>query len=143
MVNHFFSIEHDVNYATPSSIIFNLIEETSINIYGKTYYNCNKYDGFEDWLDKQDKFDLVLIDGPYGFNMAYTFSRVQVLSFVLLNKLQDRCVILYHDSQRTNAKTTLDEFEVLLKDNGFKFSKEVLNENLERELTIYNITKIK
>jgi hypothetical protein len=58
-----------------------------------------------------------------------------------LDKLSDKSIVLYHDSERGNAKTTLEEFERLLLENGFKFKKELVNANNTRELTIYNIEK--
>jgi hypothetical protein len=140
----FYSIEHDYNWKYDSSVIFPLIdEETCIKIGEYEYDSCNKYDGFEGWLEKQDKFDLILIDGPYGcgFRLNYKYSRIQILSFVILNKISDNAIVMYHDSERENAKATLNEFENLLRKNRFSFVKEKLNENKKRELTIYKINK--
>lgn len=139
----FNSIEHDETYKRKNSIIFPLIENTEINVNGHVYGDCNKYDGFEEWLKQQNKFDFILIDGPYGydFRLKYTYSRVQLLSFIELDKISDKAVVLYHDSERDNAKTTLNEFEKLIFERGFEYTKEVINENENRELTIYNLSK--
>ena len=120
-----------------------LIENTNVDIDGNIYGDCNKYEGFEEWLRKQGNFDFVLIDGPlgYGFREEYKYSRVQLLSFIILDKLNTKSVVLYHDSERKNAKTTLKEFEKLLTEKNFKFKKEFINENKERELAIYIIEK--
>lgn len=138
-----FSIEHDEVYKRENTVMLPMVEYTEINVDGSIYGDCNKYDGFEDWLKKQDKFDFVLVDGPVGcaFREMYRYSRVQILSFVILDKLSDKSIVLYHDSERGNAKTTLEEFERLLLEKGFKFKKELINENNTRELTIYNIEK--
>lgn len=138
-----FSIEHDEAYKRENTVMLPLIEGTEINVNGKTYGDCNRYDGFEEWLKKQGRFDFILIDGPigYAFRELYKYSRVQLLSFVLLDKISNKAVVLYHDSERGNAKTTLKEFEKLLSEKGFKFKKELVNANNTRELTIYNIEK--
>jgi len=137
------SIEHDEAYKRENTVMLPMVEYTEINADGSIYGDCNKYNGFEDWLKKQDKFDFVLVDGPVGcaFREMYKYSRVQILSFVILDKLSDNSIVLYHDSERGNAKTTLEEFERLLLEKGFKFKKELINENNTRELTIYNIEK--
>ena len=139
-----YSIEHDEHYKRDSTIVLPLIdEETSININEHIYESCNKYNGLEEWLEKQDKFDFILIDGPYGYSFreSYVYSRIQLLSFVLLNKISDNAYVLYHDSERNNAKTTLKEFEKLLNEYKFTFDKNVII-NIP-ELTIYKINKIK
>lgn len=138
-----FSIEHDERYRRGNTVMFKLIdEETSIEINGRRYDSLNKYDGFEDWLENQGKFDFVLIDGPFGFGLRenYKYSRIQLLSFILLDKISDSAYILYHDSERRNAKTTLSEFEELLYRNKFIFRKKVITDR--PELTIYKVDKI-
>ena len=92
--------------------MFNLVENTSINIGKEFYSNINKYDGLENWLSNQDKFDFVLIDGPfgYGFRENYDYGRVQLLIFVALDKLQDNAIILVHDTERINMQRTLTKF---------------------------------
>lgn len=138
-----YSIEHDINWINnDTTILMPLIdEESNININGHIYESCNKYDGLENWLNNQDKFDFILIDGPfgYGYRENFKYSRIQILSFVLLNKIEDNAYILYHDSERNNAKTTLNEFETLLKENNFEFNKKVINDI--PELTIYKAIK--
>ena len=139
----FFSIEHDNRYKRNNSVMFNLIENTNITIGNNLYLNTNKYDGFEKWLINQDKFDFVLIDGPYGFNESYRYTRIQLLSFILLDKISDKSVVICHDTERVNMRATLSEFEKYLFDKGFKYSKEVINGDFNgaRELTMYNIHK--
>lgn len=138
-----FSIEHDEEYKREDTVLFPLIENTEVDIDSHIYGDCNKYDGFEEWIERQDKFDFVLVDGPigYGFRESYKYSRVQLLSFIIFDKLNDESIVLYHDSERENSKTTLSEFERLLLEKDFSFEKELLNENNMRELTIYRIKK--
>jgi 16S rRNA G966 N2-methylase RsmD len=138
----FFSIEHDENYSGSNSVMFQLVECTNITIGNNTYENTNKYDGFENWLIKQDKFDFVLIDGPYGYNANYDYTRIQLLSFIILDKISDKSVVICHDTERINMKSTLSEFEKYLLGKGFKYTKDIMKGDINgaRELTIYNIS---
>lgn len=128
-----------------NKIILPIDEYASIILNDKFYDLCNKFEGLEDWLLTQNKFDFVLIDAPFGFGFReeYDYSRIQILSFIALDKLSDNCVVIYHDSNRKNAKSTLDEFEKLLEKNNFKFEKTVMQKGIEKEMTIYKINKIK
>ena len=139
----FFSIEHDSDYSCENTVLFNLVENTSINIGKEFYSNINKYDGLENWLSNQDKFDFVLIDGPfgYGFRENYDYGRVQLLSFVLLDKLSDNTIILVHDTERINMQRTLTKFEMLLIKNNFNFNKQIIND--KPQLAIFKINKHK
>ena len=139
-----YSIEHDEMWKRKDSVLLKFIDyETFININGHIYKSCNKYEGFEEWLEQQDKFNFILIDGPigYGYRELYKYSRIQILSFILLNKISDSAYVLYHDSERNNAKTTLKEFERLLNEYKYVFNKQIINDI--PELTIYKINKIK
>ena len=138
----FFSIEHDSNYLCENTILFNLVENANINIGKDFYSNINKYDGLENWLSNQDKFDFILIDGPFGFGFRekYDYGRVQLLSFVALNKLSDNAIIFVHDTERINMQQTLTEFEMLLIKNNFNFNKQIIND--VPQLTIFKINKI-
>ena len=100
-------------------------------------------DGLENWLSNQDKFDFVLIDGPfgYGFRENYDYGRVQLLSFVLLDKLSDNTIIFVHDTERINMQKTLNEFEMLLIRNNFNFNKQIINDI--PQLAIFKINKHK
>lgn len=121
--------------------------------------DCDKYDGLEGWLEKQDKFDFVLIDGPneaVPFNTRdLEYARIQLFDFVLMDKLNDKAVVMYHDSEREVAQRTLNEFERLLRSSGFAYSKEIVMEGDKEvieynkgilgmcpELTIYKIEKL-
>lgn len=134
-----FSIEHDKYFRTHKSVVMiPLKENTSFNGYEK----CTVYDGFEKWLEEQNKFDFVLIDGPNDtlpkneHNLIY--SRIQMLSFLLLDKLNDNAVIMYHDSNTEEARNTLDEFEKLLEEKNISYEKETILED-DKETLEYNI----
>ena len=139
--SNLYSIEHNSKYKRNNTLLFELIESTDIQILDYYYSNINKYNGFENWLIDKDKFDFVLIDGPYGFGfrMNYNYGRVQLLSFVILNKLSDISTVCVHDTERPNMKSTLKEFELLLEKNNFTFNKTVIKES--PWLTIYQIVK--
>lgn len=139
----FFSIEHDSEYVCENTVLFNLVENTNINIGKEFYSNINKYDGLENWLSNQDKFDFILIDGPFGFDFRenYDYGRVQLLSFVILDKLSDDAIIFVHDTERINMQRTLTEFETLLISNNFNFNKQIINEI--PQLAIFKINKHK
>lgn len=135
-----FSIEHDKYFRTHKSVVMiPLKENTSFNGYEK----CTVYDGFEKWLKEQDKFDFVLIDGPNDtlpkneHNLIY--SRIQMLSFLLLDKLNDNAIIMYHDSNLPEAKATLKEFEKLLDYCNIQYDKEVIAET-DKQIIEYNVS---
>lgn len=139
----FFSIEHNSEYVCENTVLFNLVENTNINIGKEFYSNINKYDGLENWLSNQDKFDFVLIDGPFGFDFRenYNYGRVQLLSFAILDKLSDNAIIFVHDTEHINMQRTLTEFETLLISNNFNFNKQIINEI--PQLAIFKINKHK
>lgn len=138
-----YSIENDPYWNTHNSIMLPLIENTTITIGNNEYDKCTIYEGFEDWLKGQDKFDFVLIDGPNDtlpkneHNLIY--SRIQMLSFLLLDKLNDNAVIIYHDSNLPEAEATLKEFEKLLDYCNIQYDKEVIVET-DKQIIEYNVS---
>ena len=141
-----FTIESDELYFHKNTILFPVAEHADLTVAGRTFEECNFYQGFEYWLSSQDPFDLVLIDGPIGsgFREAYQYHRVQMLSFALLNKLNDDAVIMHHDSERANAITTCQEFERIITGQGRSFTKTDVGSGTTRapaKLTIYHLSK--
>lgn len=138
-----FSIEHDESYCKKNSaLLFHLKEKVQLVIGDNIYNNCSVYDGLEKWLCLQDKFDFVLIDGandglPVN-NLGLEYARIQMLSFVMLDKLQDNSVVMFHDSERKIAQNTLSEFERLLKVKNYHYNKEVVVEK-DKEIYNYNV----
>lgn len=135
------SIEHNEEWKKENSIIFPLVEYSSLKIGDKFFFNCNKYEGFEQWLEKQEPFDFVLIDGPlgWGFRQGYSYNRIQIVDFPLMNKLNQNSIVLYHDSQRKNAKTTLEEFEKILSEKGIRIFSKSCDDLQKRQLTVYRL----
>ena len=137
-----YSIEHDKYWNTHNSIMMPLIENTDLTIDDShVYHKCNIYDGFEEWLKRTDKFDFAFIDAPNDgipnneTNLKY--ARIQTLDFVLLNKLNDKSIVMYHDSEIDIAQNTLKEFEKLLSESNFKYNKEIVIEK-DKEIYDYN-----
>ena len=137
-----YSIENDVQYNKYDSIMMPLIENTSLGVADKVYDRCTIYDGLESWLLNQDKFDFVFVDAPNDgipFNtQGLKYARIQLFDFVLLDKLNDASIVMYHDSERDVSQHTLNEFECLLKENEFMFDKEVV---VEKDVEIYEYNK--
>ena len=152
-----YSIEHDSEYVKDdTTILMGLIENSDLSIGNKVYHNCVRYDGLEHWLDGQEKFDFVLIDGPNDgipFNSQnLEYARIQLFDFVLMDKMNMKSTIMYHDSEREVSQRTLKEFETLLREKNFMYSKEIVIETDSNvidynkrvlgvcpELTIYEI----
>lgn len=137
-----YSIESDSSYANNyNALLMPTVVGRRLKICGQEYKNCVLYEGFEDWLSKENGFDFIFIDGPNDGiptndgNIYY--SRIQLLDFVLMDKLNNGCTVMYHDSERDITQHTLNEFERLLKDKNYKFSKEVIKE-FDKEIIDYN-----
>lgn len=153
-----YSIEHDIYWNTHKSSMMPLVENTYLIVNAHTYGTCTRYEGLELWLEKEDKFDFVFVDAPNDgipFNpLNLKYARVQTLDFVLMNKLTDESIVMYHDSERESAQNTLNEFEKLLNEYGYSYEKEIIIEKDKEiiehnkkvlgvcpELTIYKIKK--
>ena len=65
--------------------------------------NVTKYVGFDEKL-KEKSFDLMMIDGPYGYRSP-DYSRVDILS-ILPDCLNDEFVILMDDCDRKGEQRT-------------------------------------
>lgn len=135
-----YSIEHNPHFNTHKScIMFPLLE----NINYLQHEGCVAYTGFNEWIDGQDNFDFILIDGPNDVlpvninNIQY--SRIQLLDFI--NKLNPGSIVMYHDSNVSEAKTTLSEFEKLLGDNNIQYDKEVIVET-NNQIIEYNVAAL-
>lgn len=137
-----YSIEHDSYYTPNGGIMMPLSENTNLSVNGKLYEGCSKYEGFENWLMGQDKFDFILIDGPNDglptndLNLKY--ARIQIIDFVLFDKLRSGSIIMYHDSERGIAQNTLNEFERLLIEKKHEYEKNVI---LEKDINVIEYNK--
>ena len=136
-----YSIEHDPYWNKYDSILMPLNIKTQLTVCGYTFDDCQTYDGLEGWLEGQEKFDFVFIDGPNDavptnyLNLNY--SRSQIFDFPIMDKLTHDAVIMYHDSESQVAQDTLQEFERILTEKEYTFKKEVTVER-DKEIIEYN-----
>ena len=137
------SIEHDLKWKKKQSIIFNLIQNSTLTVKDRVFENCNKYEGLESWLETQEPFDFIFIDGPpgWGFRQNYKYGRVQVMDFLLLNKLTKQSIVLVHDSQRENMQRTLRQFQKILFERNYEFGR-FPDDNRNKLLTTFYIKLI-
>lgn len=78
-------------------------------------YKSNFYDGFID--NVKGKFDLYIIDGPFG---STRYSRYDVVSKVSEFESDDEFIILIDDTQRKGEKDTLATILKILKDKNIE-----------------------
>jgi hypothetical protein len=132
------SVEHDMNYVQHKNTALLPFK------VGKfmDYEYSNFYVGFEKLISNYDGlFDFILIDGPIGTMDYLKYSRIQVIDFILFNKITDTCAILIHDTERLGERNTIAELEKLLKNKGYSFEKKTITDSIGRELTSYIIKK--
>lgn len=132
------SVEHDANYVQH--------ENTALLPFtiGKfmDYEDANYYIGLEDVIKNySEPFDFILIDGPIGAYPSLTYSRIQVIDFVLYDKIANNCTIFIHDTERNGEKNTTLELERLLLEKGYNFNKTKVIDEKNRELSCYTIKK--
>ena len=137
-----FSIEHNEHYNKYDCVMLPLIENTDLKVGKYSFDKCNRYEGLEKWLEKQEKFDFVFIDGPNDgipiniFELKY--SRIQLFDFVIMDKLEDESIVLCHDTEREIVQNTLDVFEALMNTKGYIFEKQTIIEENDKEIIDYN-----
>lgn len=89
------------------------------------YSGCDtlKYRGIES-LRKDDKFDFIFVDGPFGFDIEsqekYLYSRTQIIDLVKDNLASSFCIIM-HDYERVGEQNTIDEVTRLLKEKHVNY----------------------
>lgn len=79
-----------------------------------------KYKGFKEAFHGK-KFDLICIDGPFGYDMK-NYSRVDVLES-MPNCLNDNFIIALDDCERSGEQTTLEEMEAVLTSCSIPYAK--------------------
>jgi predicted O-methyltransferase YrrM len=136
------NIEHDIKYKRKDSKLFNLIENTFVVINNVKYGKTNKYEGLEDFFKNyKGKFDFVFIDGPFGYNKKYKYTRIQMIDLLEFNLLEDHGYFLVHDTERKNAKNSIQILLSLFKKKGYKVEIEYLSTHKQKRLTIINFNK--
>lgn len=122
-------VEHDENwieffsnhYPLPNTteVVRCAIEDTPVIVEEENRFtNVTKYVGFEEQL-KDKKFDLIMIDGPYGYRSP-DFSRVDILS-ILPQCLKEEFVILMDDCDRKGEQQTCQMIGFMLQEAGIPF----------------------
>ena len=131
-----------------NSVLFPLTNSTNLVVAERTFGPCTIYSGFEEWLNEQEAFDFILVDGPYGEGTeGDAYCRPQILDFPLLDKLADNSMIFYHDSNYETAKPVLSALDSILTEKGFSFVRRqdcpdtIYNSANIRQMTSYQITK--
>ena len=135
-------VEHDEEWISHFALGFSLGEQTQVvklPLETESFLDDSVpvYGGFSDAFTEQ-KFDLISIDGPYGF-LSEVYSRIDVLK-LLPGCLADSFIIMVDDYNRQNAKNTvelmkqkLDEHDISYKTGlyqGIKSMCVIASENL-------------
>ena len=84
---------------------------------GETLQKMSEYAGLEKVLGKS-KFNLVIVDGPIGYDKEY--SRTNVVS--LVGNLADTWVVVFDDAERPGEQRTMDLFREKLNEKSLKYS---------------------
>ncbi|MBR5964558.1 MAG: glycosyltransferase family 2 protein [Treponema sp.] len=81
--------------------------------------NGYAYDGFDDFLAQQKhKFDLVIVDGPFGSKHN---SRPDVLKIIESNMLNGNFVIIVDDCERLGEQETIQTIQTILRRKEIKY----------------------
>lgn len=78
----------------------------------------DKYAGLAEYVGKQ-KFDLVIIDGPFGFNR--NLPRTNILDLITNDNLADDFIIIFNDAERAGEQATIVHAESLLRNKNIDF----------------------
>lgn len=65
------------------------------------------------------KFDLVIIDGPWGSD---NYSRYNIIELVAEKLLNEDFIIIFDDVDRIGEQQTLDDLQLALKENAYHFT---------------------
>ena len=136
------TIEHDIKYKRKDSKLFNLIENTYVMIKKVKYGRTNKYEGLEDFFKNyKGKFDFVFIDGPFGYNKKYKYTRIQMIDLLEFDLLENNGYFLIHDTERKNTKNSIKILLSLFKKKRYELKIEYMVNQKNKRLTIINFNK--
>ncbi len=84
-----------------------------------TYDNteCRKYKNLQEIVDNQ-KYDLIIIDGPLGANQV--LPRSNVLDLIKSHNLADNFIIIFDDTERKGEKNTVAHTVEILKEQNIE-----------------------
>ena len=102
-----------------------VVIDESLEIPNKTI-ESNRYKNLDKIL-KDEKFDLIIIDGPQGFIdyppiKSSTYSRTNIWNLIP-NNLADEFIIIIDDYDRIGEQNTIKHVEELLNKENIKFDK--------------------
>ena len=112
-----------------SNVKINFVNKREILINS---FKCLKYENFSN-LIKDDLFNLIIIDGPYGANQEYPRSNI----WDLINNLADNFVIIIDDYDRQGEINTSKILLDKLSENGIIFNTSVFR-GIKNQLVIYS-----
>ena len=100
------------------------IENIVIKHFDLEYFEYNsqqndKYAGLLEFAQQQ-KFDLVIVDGPIGYGKS--LPRSNVLDLINNNNLAADFVIVFDDAERIGEQTTIAHTEALLRSKSLNFA---------------------
>lgn len=84
---------------------------------GKVLQKMNEYAGLEKTIGKT-KFNLIIVDGPIGYDKEY--SRTNVVS--LVTNLAKSWTVVFDDAERPGEQHTIDLFREQLQEHGTEYS---------------------
>lgn len=74
------------------------------------------YKGYKDFV-KDKKYDLIVVDGPFG---TVNYSRPQVIDLVSNNLMNDFCLII-DDAERNGEKNTIEEVKKVMEKKKIEY----------------------
>jgi hypothetical protein len=102
----------NIHNVVPNTIVLDIEHRTVNGFTTKTYNGLLEKIGGR-------KFDLVLVDGPWGSDH---FSRYQIVDIVENNLLAEQFIIIIDDCHRVGEKETARKVKDILKLQGVKFA---------------------
>lgn len=114
-------IEHDENWASSFRQRFNLSERSHVKLFPLQQTVVNGYESFcyKNFNESiKDKFDLYVIDGPFG---SERFSRFDIVSKAKTFEPDDEFIILMDDFDRIGEKDTIEKILEELRSKNITF----------------------
>lgn len=100
-----------------------------------TYKNCKE-------VFKGQKFDLMIVDGPYGNIHGLKYSRPQIIELVQGNITED-FVIIVDDFGREGEKNTVNEVFDYFRQNGIDFVFHVFDKSSRKDHILITTPRLK
>ncbi|MBR6356335.1 MAG: hypothetical protein IKR92_05725 [Alphaproteobacteria bacterium] len=79
----------------------------------------DKYSGLSEYV-KQQKYDLIIIDGPIGYGK--NLPRTNIFDLINNNNLADDFILIFDDAERAGEQATIAYTETLLHNKGVNFA---------------------